>query len=114
MAKKKETLFKERIRPLLEALPNTWCEKIQQVCIRGTPDFLLCVHGQFVALELKTLEGQAEALQEYKISKILNAGGMAVIVTPDNWPEVYDFLKRMASGKLKFRACKAEFKILSS
>jgi hypothetical protein len=102
MSKKPETRFKERIRPLLEALPHTWVVKVQQVVIRGTPDFLLCVRGQFVAIELKTEDGQASALQDYNIGKIINAGGMAVIVDPENWPEVYQALKQMASGAVTF------------
>lgn len=99
MAKKPETKFKEKVRSALETLPNTWCEKIQQVAIRGTPDFLCCVNGSFVALELKKDDKQElDALQKYKLAQIENAGGLGLKITPENWLEVFDNLRRMAVG----------------
>ena len=93
--KKPETKFKERIYPLLKRLPNTWVRKIQQVAIRGIPDFLMCVNGHFVALELK-VDGRLERLQGWNIGKIMNAKGTAIVVTPTNWEEVYERLQKMA------------------
>lgn len=83
--------------PKLEALPNTWAEKIQQVSIRATPDILMCVSGVFVAIELKTDEGVLDPLQKYKLEKIAVSGGIAMIITPSNWEESYDFLKKIAN-----------------
>ena len=96
MSKKPETLFKERIRPKLESLPNTWVEKIQQKCIRGTPDFLCCISGVFVALELK-VDAPIEPLQKHKLEKIAMCGGIAIVVTPENWDETYQFLRQIAN-----------------
>lgn len=97
MAKKPETLFKERIRPRLKALPNSWWEKIQQVTIRGTPDILGCVSGVFVALELKMDEkAPIEPLQIHKLKRIEKAGGIALVVYPENWDEVYMQLQLLA------------------
>ena len=84
MSKQPETLFKERVLARLDAIPNLWVEKIQQVSIRGTPDLLICYRGMFVAWELKTDSGVADALQEYKLGKIEKAGGIARIVRPSN------------------------------
>lgn len=81
---------------MLEALPNCWVEKIQQVSIRGTPDFLMCLSGVFVAIELKTDEGDLEPLQEFKLEKISRCGGVALVVTPSNWEETYEFLHQIA------------------
>ena len=90
MATKKETAFKNRIRPMLDALPSSWWVKVQQVGIRGTPDILGCVNGCFVALELKRSEKQAaDPLQEYIMNKIDAANGVAFVVTPENWHAVY-------------------------
>lgn len=101
--KQGETNFKEKVLPLLKALPCSWFEKIQQLAIRGTPDILGCVRGQMVALELKTEDGDTDALQDWNLNKILKAGGMAIVVTPTNWPEVYNSLKLMADGKMEFK-----------
>lgn len=98
MAKKPETVFKERIQPRLKALPNSWWEKIQQVVIRGTPDIIGCVSGVFVALELKMSEkAPIEPLQIHKLRKIEKAGGMAFIVYPENWEDVYMQLEILAN-----------------
>lgn len=99
MAKKPETVFKDRIRPHLEALPNSWWVKIQQVSIRGTPDFLGCINGQFVALELKKdAKAPIDKLQLYNLEKIDFAGGTAVVVFPENWDEVYEDLKKISQA----------------
>lgn len=99
MPRKSETKFKEKIKPLLEKLPNTWVEKIQQVSIRGTPDFILCVNGKFIALELKKDKYEkADPLQEYKLNKIIDSGGIGIVVCPENWEEIYKFLEGEANA----------------
>jgi hypothetical protein len=99
MSKKPETKFKERIRPYLEALPGSWWVKVQQVGIRGTPDFLGCVGGVFVALELKKdSHTEPDPLQLYTLDKIQQAGGVTFIVSPENWNEVYRDLCRLAQA----------------
>lgn len=94
MAQKPETLFKNRVRKDLKALPDCWFAKIQQVGINGTPDILACVGGHFVALELKARDIDKEtALQRYNIEKIKKAGGYAIVTHPGDWPEVYKILE---------------------
>ena len=72
--------------------------KIQQVALRGTPDFLLCVNGRFVAIELKK-DGDADVarLQEYHLNQIRDAKGLSYLITPKEWPKVFDELKALAS-----------------
>jgi hypothetical protein len=97
VAKKPETLFKEKVQKDLKKLPNTWCEKIQQVCIRGTPDLLCCIAGKFVAIELKASSSEVpDALQDHKLQSIANADGMALVVNPENWTETYIVLETLA------------------
>lgn len=100
--KNPETRFKERIRPLLSALPNTWLVKIQQVVLRGTPDFLMCINGVFVALELKSsCKENPTELQLYNLKKITEARGLALVVYPENWSEVYECLHQISkNGKI--------------
>lgn len=101
MAKKPETIFKEAIRPQIEALPNTWCRKIQSKTVRGIPDFLLCVRGHFIAIELKKSElDEPDALQDWNIDKIILAGGVGLVAYPANWPDVYALLYKIAHGEI--------------
>lgn len=100
MAKKSETKFKERIMPHLKALPNTWCVKVQQVGIRGTPDILMCVNGMFVALELKRSSSEEpDQLQTHNLNAINKAKGIGLTVYPENWIEVYGVLKTLSGEK---------------
>jgi penicillin-binding protein-related factor A (putative recombinase) len=97
MAKKPETLFKEKVRKALDEIPNSFFEKIQQVSIRGTPDFVGCIDGMFIAIELKkSLKDKPDALQEYKLSKIAQSGGIGFVVAPENFKETYQVLLQMA------------------
>jgi hypothetical protein len=111
MGKGPETKFKEKIFPYLKNLPNSWFTKIQQRAIRGTPDFLGCVNGYFVALELKKDEDEdLDLLQEYNIRNILNAGGCALRVSPENWDEILDILSQLALGKMKIKIAREKIK----
>jgi len=84
-----ERKFRDKIMPKLKKIPDSWWESIQQMTIRGTPDILGCVKGNFVALELKAKKGKPSKLQELKIKKINEAGGVGRIVYPDNFDEIY-------------------------
>ena len=90
MSKKEETKFKEAIVQKLNALG--FFEKTQQVSKAGTPDFLGCVNSVFVALELKTDDGELSTLQKVKLAKIKKNGGIALAVTPANFHSVYALL----------------------
>jgi pterin-4a-carbinolamine dehydratase len=70
--------------------------KVQQVSIRGTPDFLLCVSGVFVAIELKTDDGKLDKLQEWNLKKIADTGGIAIVLTPSNLDKTMEFLSDIA------------------
>lgn len=97
VAQKPETRFKNRIRPLLNALPNSWWVKTSQRSVRGTPDLLGCVNGMFIALELKRSESaRIDPLQEHNINKIIAARGLAFLVFPENWQKVFQTLQRLA------------------
>lgn len=97
MSQKPETVFWRRIKPLLEALPNTFVERVQQVSIRGTPDVFLCVNGWFVVLELKRDEDEEpDKLQQFKLNCVTNARGVAIVCCPENWESVFSYLKELA------------------
>ena len=78
----------------LKGLPDSHWFNIQQVAIRGTPDRLGVVNGNFIALELKTskeeslIENETITLQRYELMKIREAGGYASFLYPENLESV--------------------------
>ena len=46
----------------------------------GIPDIIACLHGRFVAFEVKTETGKLSKLQEITIQRIEKAGGKAFTV----------------------------------
>jgi hypothetical protein len=68
------------------------------VAQRGVPDFIICLSGEFVAIELKMREGAAgDELQAYIMEKIKKAGGHAYVATPRNWQQIYRKLKALST-----------------
>ncbi len=97
---KSETSFrKNRVRPFLMRLRNTHIIPIQQVALRGDSDFVLCVFGDFVSLELKAAGEKPRPLQEHKLNKVVKAGGVRLVASPDNWEEVKQILLMMSRGE---------------
>ena len=57
----------------------------------------MCLNGVFVAIELKKDAGaHIDKLQKYKLSQISQAGGIALVVHPENWETAYQFLQQIA------------------
>lgn len=93
MPRKPETIFKERVLKDLRRLPFTWAEKIQQLAKRGTSDIFACVNGFCVVMELKKdAKEKPDKLQRHKLLACRSANGIALVVSPETWPRVLDFL----------------------
>lgn len=102
MSQKPESVFWRKIKPQLEALPNTWVERVQQVSIRGTPDVFLCINGYFIVLELKKDEfTEPDKMQEWKLEQIARAKGIAIVAHPENWETVYKMLVEIACAEVE-------------
>lgn len=96
---KPETKFRtNKVDPFLKSLKNTMSFSIQQVSIHGDPDKILCVHGRFVAMELKAKGGGLSKLQELKLGLVQKAGGIAIVANPDNWDYVKHYLSNLDGG----------------
>lgn len=63
----------------------------------GVPDFLCCVNGHFLAIEVKAGKGKTTALQDKHIRRICDAGGFAVVINEQNLDEVSFILKELAA-----------------
>ena len=81
-----------KVQSRLAGIPELYVVKIQQVALRGVPDMLICYKGKFFAWELKTDTGKPTDLQNYVISKIKKAGGVARVVTPKTFEEAMEEL----------------------
>jgi hypothetical protein len=77
-----------QVIPFLKSLKNTFFEPIQQMAIVGSPDFVACINGRFVALELKSKTGKLSPLQMYKLNQITFCNGISLVVSPNNWENV--------------------------
>lgn len=62
----------------------------------GIPDIICCVHGRFVALEVKQPGGQLTALQRATIQRINETGGIARKVT--SVEEVREIIQKLQEG----------------
>ncbi len=98
MAKKPETLFKEKVLALVGEMPNSWFVKNQGVSTRGIPDVFGCINGRFVALELKKSDKEKEdPLQTFVLEKVSQAGGLAFYLYPENCEEVLAYIQKQTS-----------------
>lgn len=88
-----ETLFGIKVDQRLKKIKGCWFFNVQQVALRGVPDRVGVINGQFFALELKVAKRARRAkLQEYVIDKINLAGGYAAFVYPENLDEIMEVL----------------------
>lgn len=95
-----ETKFKMRVQRDLKTVPSCWFTKIQQRVKRGDPDFLVCLGGFFVGLELKaSAKAKIDKLQHYTLEKIRESGGIGIVAIPENWETVFELLKDLSHGK---------------
>lgn len=90
--------YENRIKRYLDA-KGCWFVKFfaNRNTRSGIPDILACVGGTFVGIEVKGPRGRPSPLQIYHVGEIAKAGGVAVIVWPDN----FEALKRLIDTLLK-------------
>lgn len=83
-----EKTFENKIKKFLE---DNGCWYVKYFANRmtkaGVPDILACVNGYFVAIEVKAPNGKASELQWWNVDKIREAGGIAVVLYPDQFDE---------------------------
>ena len=73
---------------------------IQQRSLRGDPDKLLVINGQFIALELKSKAGKPSPLQLEKLKQMEKCGALTFVVTPESWPYVKKQLRSISDTPL--------------
>ena len=75
---------------------KTWSNGIQR---QGVPDLLCCINGFFVGIELKAEHGKPSELQLWNIKKIREAGGIAIVLYPNQFEEFKEMVIRLKNMK---------------
>lgn len=102
---KPETAFRiSLVIPFLKTLKHTTFFPIQQMAINGDPDFLLCIRGEFVALELKDVGSHPRPLQIYKLKQIERTGGKIFVADRSNWVTIKEQIKQLDKGVLNCKS----------
>lgn len=81
-----ENKFKNnKLIPFLKVLPRCYFFTKEAKSIRGIPDVICCINGNFVGLECKASEkSKVDELQEYHINRINLCCGYSVLIYPSN------------------------------
>lgn len=88
MAQTPEGKVKSKIKAVFETYGIYYCMPVGGSLGRsGIPDFIACVNGQFLAVEAKAGNKWATELQAYELDNIAKAGGHALVVNDDTFPQ---------------------------
>lgn len=80
-----EAKVKQRIRHLLKDMGVWFFMPVAGMYAKkGTPDFICCANGKFLAIEAKANGGRATALQLQVINDINRHNGTALVVDETN------------------------------
>lgn len=71
---------------------KTWSNGIQR---EGVPDLLVCCNRYFVGVEIKAERGHASALQKREIQQIRTAGGIAMVLYPDQFDTFKHYIQEL-------------------
>ena len=63
---------------------------------KGIADYILCVKGKFIALELKSSTGRLSKAQKNERVMVMHAEGTYIEANPENWELVKLRLKEVA------------------
>ena len=86
-----------QIMRYLKTVPDSfaWKQHGGQFGTAGIPDIIICLHGRFVAMEVKTPAGKLTKLQESTLQRIKDAKGVAYKVT--SLQEVKEIIQNLNS-----------------
>lgn len=91
MAMTPEAKVKKKVKELLDQMGVYHFSPMQNGMGRaGIPDIIGCLDGQFIAIECKAGKGTTTALQERELTRIQNAGGLALVVNEENMNQLWE------------------------
>ena len=89
----KEKDFEKKVKQFLKEkgcwVLKTWSNGVQR---QGIPDLLVCCNGFFVGVELKAEKGRPSDLQLWNIEEIRKAGGIAIVLYPNQFKQFKDMI----------------------
>lgn len=97
-----EKNFENRIKAYL-AYQGCWHVKYfaNRNTRSGVPDILSCCGGTFVGIEVKASHGKPSELQLYNCRKIDQAGGIGLVVWPQDFAALKELITILAKGGSK-------------
>ena len=102
----KETPFKEKVEKWLDS-QDTWFIKYwagpKGFTKEGIPDILACINGKFYGMELKGDGGKPTLLQIINLRKIREAGGIGVLLYPEDFDYFIAFTEGTELGEFWYR-----------
>ena len=85
MAATPESLVKKQVRKVLDGLGSYYVMPVTGgFGNQGAPDFLVCIKGRFYGIECKAGKNKPTALQELNLKRIIEAGGVALVIREDD------------------------------
>ena len=94
-----EKTYENKIKRLLKAEGCYYVKHYANAATRaGIPDILACIGGHFVGIEVKAANGKATELQLKNILQIREAGGIALIVYPDDYDRIKKIIRYLKLG----------------
>lgn len=93
---KLESQYKRELKQRIEArFPGCLVWKNDEQMIQGIPDMIILWGSFYALLEVKrSKEAPSRPNQEYWIDHVLNMGGFAAIIYPQNEDQVLDEIQR--------------------
>jgi Holliday junction resolvase len=81
MAVKPEVAVKKKVLELLKKHKAYYFTPVTSgFGSSGVPDFVACIKGKFVGIEVKAGKNKPTALQDKNLTDIMGAGGVAIVV----------------------------------
>ena len=74
---------------------KTWSNGVQR---EGVPDLLICCNGYFLGVELKAQHGRPSELQKLNVTWIRDAGGIAIVLYPDQFEQFKELICQLKLG----------------
>ena len=97
----KEKILETRVKAFLKS-EGCWLVKYWgggSYTRAGVPDLLVCCEGIFIGVELKAEKGRPSALQLHELHTIRDAGGLAVLLYPDQLNVFKNLIHAIKSNK---------------
>lgn len=94
-----EGKVKKKLREFLKTLgPEVWCHMPVPTGYsdKGTPDFLICFYGTFLAIETKANGNTPTPLQHLALTNIQKARGIAMVINDTNIDDSIQCLQLLA------------------